>query len=315
MREGTIKADSTTVLLFFSSHGKLAYDLVVLGRTGPDGELQHARTRLPSHRGSRPVHSITNVAIPPIAPAHSWPCSTCIAFSCREGVLSQAHGLRPRRCSGMREERPLRGVTWVPSRVQEGRLALSFLLPLQPSPSSRFRMSSTPIAFFGATGGCALACLVKTLNAGIESRALVRTPAKLSTLLLAAGVLQETLDLHLTIIPGSTIDTLAVQRPLRPPPATSSRALSPASAEDPKPSYGPSTSGTKTQPSAAPPWRPSSPPSPSSTSPLLPSSPSSPPPSTPASLPPPETSRSCTFGSILGSCKSSVPTSSRWRRK
>ena len=39
------------------------------------------------------------------------------------------------------------------------------------------------IAFFGATGGCALACLEHTLNAGHRAIALARSPEKLSKML------------------------------------------------------------------------------------------------------------------------------------
>jgi hypothetical protein len=50
------------------------------------------------------------------------------------------------------------------------------------------------IAFFGATGGCANACLVHTLNAGYSVAALARTPTKLKTQLLAQGLSEETLS-------------------------------------------------------------------------------------------------------------------------
>ena len=39
------------------------------------------------------------------------------------------------------------------------------------------------IAFFGATGGCTLACLEHTLNAGNRAIALARNPEKLSKML------------------------------------------------------------------------------------------------------------------------------------
>ncbi|KAL8283727.1 hypothetical protein RQP46_005522 [Phenoliferia psychrophenolica] len=71
------------------------------------------------------------------------------------------------------------------------------------------------VAFFGATGGCALNCLVKTLQAGISARALARTPAKLANLLLENGVSQATMDQHLVIIPGNARDEEAVVKTLK----------------------------------------------------------------------------------------------------
>jgi hypothetical protein len=72
------------------------------------------------------------------------------------------------------------------------------------------------IAFFGATGGCAHACLVHTLQAGHTVSALARTPSKLTAQLLADGVPQETLDAHLVITQGDSKDVAAVKKTLCP---------------------------------------------------------------------------------------------------
>ncbi|KAF9423727.1 hypothetical protein BGZ94_008204 [Podila epigama] len=74
--------------------------------------------------------------------------------------------------------------------------------------------SSRFIAFFGATGGCANATLVHTLNAGFHASALARTPSKLTNMLLAQGIPQATLDTHLTIIQGDIVDVAAIKRVL-----------------------------------------------------------------------------------------------------
>ncbi|GAA5822887.1 hypothetical protein JCM3770_004566 [Rhodotorula araucariae] len=69
------------------------------------------------------------------------------------------------------------------------------------------------IAFLGATGGVALACLVRTLEDGAyNARALVRTPSKLVKLLQDRGVAQETLDSRLTVIEGDAKDVEAVKK-------------------------------------------------------------------------------------------------------
>ncbi|TVY83241.1 hypothetical protein LSUE1_G001183 [Lachnellula suecica] len=59
------------------------------------------------------------------------------------------------------------------------------------------------IAFFGATGGCAGACLARCLEAGYNCTALVRTPEKLTTLLADHGVSPETISSNLTMITGN----------------------------------------------------------------------------------------------------------------
>ncbi|KAL4875482.1 hypothetical protein BJY04DRAFT_224041 [Aspergillus karnatakaensis] len=72
------------------------------------------------------------------------------------------------------------------------------------------------LAFFGATGGCTLACLAPALQAGYNCIALVRTPAKLTNLLTTRGIPSSTISSHLTIIKGSTTDKEAVHRTLFP---------------------------------------------------------------------------------------------------
>ncbi|PGH15357.1 hypothetical protein AJ80_05541 [Polytolypa hystricis UAMH7299] len=76
---------------------------------------------------------------------------------------------------------------------------------------------SSPIAFFGSTGGCTNACLTHALKAGYIARSLARTPQKLTTLLLAQGLDQATLDKHLTIIQGDVTKVEDVKRTLRGP--------------------------------------------------------------------------------------------------
>ena len=70
------------------------------------------------------------------------------------------------------------------------------------------------IAFFGATGGCANACLAHTLKAGYSVAALARTPAKLKTQLLAQGLSEETLSQQLVVIQGDALDVAATKRTL-----------------------------------------------------------------------------------------------------
>ncbi|KAI8598406.1 hypothetical protein EDD21DRAFT_382580 [Dissophora ornata] len=71
--------------------------------------------------------------------------------------------------------------------------------------------SSQFIAFFGATGGCTNACLVHTLNAGLNATALARTPSKLTDMLLAQGISQATIDSQLTVIKGDIADLAAIK--------------------------------------------------------------------------------------------------------
>jgi putative NADH-flavin reductase len=72
---------------------------------------------------------------------------------------------------------------------------------------------STPqhLAFFGATGGCALNALVHSLNAGHICTALARTPSKLTGLLEATSTPTE----NLTIVSGSIDDRAAVASTLQ----------------------------------------------------------------------------------------------------
>lgn len=76
-------------------------------------------------------------------------------------------------------------------------------------------MSTSTVAFFGATGGCAGFCLADTLNAGYHCTALARTPAKLTKAMLEKGVSSSTLDQQLTIIEGNVKDIQAVKRALQ----------------------------------------------------------------------------------------------------
>lgn len=77
---------------------------------------------------------------------------------------------------------------------------------------------SPTAAFFGATGGCANACLAFTLKAGYTASALARTPSKLTNLLLSQGIDQETIDANLTIIQGDATDLESVKSALLPDP-------------------------------------------------------------------------------------------------
>ncbi|KFZ03986.1 hypothetical protein V502_10501 [Pseudogymnoascus sp. VKM F-4520 (FW-2644)] len=62
----------------------------------------------------------------------------------------------------------------------------------------------------GSTGGCALAFLVRALNAGYDCSALVRTPSKLTALLDSRGISQTTITRHLTIHTGNSKDAVAI---------------------------------------------------------------------------------------------------------
>ena len=81
-------------------------------------------------------------------------------------------------------------------------------------------MTTTPaktIAFFGATGGCALACLTRTLlseSPVYHVNALARTPSKLTNLLKERGVPSEIVDSRLTIISGDVKNAEAVRSTL-----------------------------------------------------------------------------------------------------
>jgi len=87
------------------------------------------------------------------------------------------------------------------------------------------------IAFYGATGGSTLACMVECLKAGFDCTAcmythcfqeqppfdslpVARTPSKLTTLLFARGVHQFAVETHLTIFQGDVLKVDDVRRPL-----------------------------------------------------------------------------------------------------
>ncbi|KAI2733779.1 hypothetical protein CBS147332_794 [Penicillium roqueforti] len=73
----------------------------------------------------------------------------------------------------------------------------------------------TAIAFFGATGGCTNACLTYTLLNGYNARALVRTPSKLTTLLLSQpDITQDILSRQLEIIEGDATDVESIKKTL-----------------------------------------------------------------------------------------------------
>ncbi|KAA8905524.1 hypothetical protein TRICI_005271 [Trichomonascus ciferrii] len=72
------------------------------------------------------------------------------------------------------------------------------------------------IAFFGATGGCANACLALTLKNGYKATALARTPLKLTNMLKEQGIDEETISSNLDIVEGSISDVSAVTKTLFP---------------------------------------------------------------------------------------------------
>ncbi|KAF4609626.1 hypothetical protein G7Y89_g15829 [Cudoniella acicularis] len=76
--------------------------------------------------------------------------------------------------------------------------------------------SNKNIAFFGATGGCAAACLAQSLQAGHNCTALVRNSTKLTNILSSLSISPETISQHLTIIEGNVKDPIAVSRTLFP---------------------------------------------------------------------------------------------------
>ncbi|KAG9586954.1 hypothetical protein KCU77_g11789, partial [Aureobasidium melanogenum] len=73
---------------------------------------------------------------------------------------------------------------------------------------------SRTIAFLGATGGCAGACLIAALNDGYTCRALVRTPSKLTAMLDAQAVPKSSLS-NLEIIEGNAKDINSVKKLLQ----------------------------------------------------------------------------------------------------
>ncbi len=71
------------------------------------------------------------------------------------------------------------------------------------------------LAFFGATGGCALATLALAIQSNHTCTALMRNPSKLTSLLLSThNVPQSTISTYLTIIPGDVKDLSAVKKAL-----------------------------------------------------------------------------------------------------
>ncbi|GAD97284.1 conserved hypothetical protein [Paecilomyces variotii No. 5] len=80
-----------------------------------------------------------------------------------------------------------------------------------PTTDETTTRNTKTIAFFGATGGCANACLTHVLQAGYHAVALARTPSKLTSQLLNQGLSQNTLDTQLRIIQGDATDPAAVR--------------------------------------------------------------------------------------------------------
>ena len=70
------------------------------------------------------------------------------------------------------------------------------------------------VAFFGATGGCSFAALVRTLEAGMKVNALARTPSKLEKQLRDRGVSQEVISQQLRITSGNVKEVSAVEQTL-----------------------------------------------------------------------------------------------------
>ena len=90
-----------------------------------------------------------------------------------------------------------------------------------------------PIAFFGATGGCANAVLARSLKAGYRCSArkshaleptiqpsgtnilaVARTPQKLNDMLTANGVSKETIDKNLRVVQGDARDLETIRKVL-----------------------------------------------------------------------------------------------------
>ena len=75
--------------------------------------------------------------------------------------------------------------------------------------------SSKPLlAFFGATGGSTISALVPALKDSYDCLALVRTPSKLTSLLLEKGVSQSSIDAHLHITSGDVLKSAHVKASL-----------------------------------------------------------------------------------------------------
>ncbi|KAJ3245591.1 hypothetical protein HDU78_008928 [Chytriomyces hyalinus] len=84
------------------------------------------------------------------------------------------------------------------------------------------------IAFFGATGGCTLATLAKSISNGYFCSALARTPKKLLDQLEALNVSAEAINKNLVIIPGDVRDIASIKAALQPDFASSERGNKPA---------------------------------------------------------------------------------------
>ncbi|KAI5779361.1 hypothetical protein EDC01DRAFT_314660 [Geopyxis carbonaria] len=76
------------------------------------------------------------------------------------------------------------------------------------------------ITFFGATGGCAIAALVRSLKAGYTCVALVRTPSKLETLLAERSAPTTTLTIHAGNVRDPAACALALRTPSGAPTTT-----------------------------------------------------------------------------------------------
>lgn len=70
------------------------------------------------------------------------------------------------------------------------------------------------LAFFGPTGGSTIACLILALKSNYTCLALARTPEKLISALLSAGVSQSTISENLHITKGDILETADVTRAL-----------------------------------------------------------------------------------------------------
>lgn len=81
------------------------------------------------------------------------------------------------------------------------------------SPSSP--TAKPTIAFFGATGLCALETATLALKNGYHCTALARTPSKLTEMLLSKGVPKETISANLVITRGDVKDIQAVTAALQ----------------------------------------------------------------------------------------------------
>ena len=88
--------------------------------------------------------------------------------------------------------------------------------PYKPSniPAMSASAVTPSIAFFGATGGCANACLVHSLRGGHKCVALVRTPEKLRKQLTHQGVSESVITSQLLITQGNATEVADVKKTL-----------------------------------------------------------------------------------------------------